>query len=221
MVSPRRFGAFVVASVIAVALIPLQALPVAAAEPKAPKAVSADKLKPLDTPDPTTPQVSMPEGDFNDAPTFDEAVKQGSTSEGPPPDEKPRRLVRQEADRDVYDLGDGTESAEVYFQPINTLGADGKWRKVDNSLEDDGNGRLRNRAGDMKSSFGKAGDDASLLKVESGEHSLSFKLDGAQSGKKRAVKEEKVRFDDVMPGTNLEYQVGTRQVKERVCPKFG
>jgi RHS repeat-associated protein len=214
MVSLRRFGALAVASVIAIALISLEALPVAAAVPKAPKSVSADQLDPLDSPEQATRDVSMPEGDFNDTPTFGGAVKQGSAFEQSSPGGQSRRLIRQEVDRDVFDNGDGTETVEMYFQPINTKGADGKWRKVDNSLEDDGNGRLRNRAGDMKSTFGKASDDAALLKVESGDHSLSFKLDDAKSGKKRSLKEQKVRFDDVMPGTNIEYQVGSSQVKE-------
>lgn len=73
MVSARRFGALVVASVIAISLIQLETLPVAAATSSEPKSVATDKLKPLESPESLARNASMPEGDFNDPPTFEQA----------------------------------------------------------------------------------------------------------------------------------------------------
>lgn len=213
MVSPRRFGALLVASVVAVALIPLQAMPVSAAA-ATPKPTTADKLAPLPTEEAPKPKLETPTGDFSDPPPahVDQAPapQRGKQSF----DAVNSKLIEQNATTDTFQNPDGTRTAKIHQDEVNAKDDNGNWKKIDNNLSKKNDGRIHNNFGKFDASFADSADADDLGTLKSGDSTLTFSLDNTKKGRKSRNDGNKVTYDGVFDNTDLSYQVGTSLVSE-------
>src|SRR4051794_28888522 len=159
----------------------------------------------------------MPAGDFSNPPPMDLAAQQGAgtaTKKGDHFKADKSKLVDQKADRDTFDNGDGTFTDVISMADINVKDKSGKWKKIDNNLEPDGNKRHKNKAGAVQASIADSTDTKPLASVTSDSDGISFDLSGIKAGKKSKTEANKVTFTDALDGTDLTYEVVNSQLKE-------
>jgi large repetitive protein len=216
MVSARHFGALIVASVVAVALIPLQALPASALGSPAPKATTADKLDPLPSDKQPKPKLDTPTGDFSNPPPAH--VEQAKTHPGVSSfDPAKSKLVEQTERTSIYENPDGSRTAKISQDVQNAKDDKGVWHSIDSTVTKKSDGHLHNGFGQTDVTFGDFADDDNVANVKNGSASLGFSLVGAKGGKAAKADKDTVTYSDVIgDGTDIRYQVGSTQLKENI-----
>ena len=213
-------SAAVVASLAAVGVGPAQAttsLPVTVPEVTAGPAERTDPMQgpPTDS-EPVEPwRGSAPDGEF------DVELPVAPPEPAPEPvidvegfDPATSVVVAEEEFQRVYLNEDGTFTTEMSAEPLGVRTADG-WQPVSTTVQDvaDGGGRVRNHP--LAPRFAATSDSAALLEVSRDGVDLRMALVGAARARlERSA--NTVRYEDVLPGADLTYEVTPGSVKEAV-----
>ncbi len=129
----------------------------------------------------------------------------------------------------VWRNPNGSLTSRVYPTAVNFRAADGSWRAIDTRLDDDGKGGLANRAGPVSVKLGADAASSALVRVGSGDRSVSFGLKGqaratgpdvaptkstpvVQAGESR----DAVEYAATMPRVDVRYQTLPWGVKEDI-----
>lgn len=237
----QRFGGIVVRSkvrawsarsilvLVAATLIPLDAFAEPAQAAETPKAVSADQLKApkldgeaadrtkrekADKDEKEKPKV--PEGDFDDPAPRELLADQAKVNEKRDHfDEKTSKLVERRETADIYDNGDGTQSADIFGSPVNFKDPkDGEWKRIDNNFKSE-KGKVKNGAGSVSFSMAdKTSKKSSLGTIDVNGKSLGFKLEGVKENVKGDVKDNTVTYVNALENTDVRYSVLNTKLKE-------
>ena len=213
-------SAAVVASLAAVGVGPAQAttsLPVTVPEVTAGPAERTDPMQgpPTDS-EPVEPWRGIaPDGEF------DVELPVAPPEPAPEPvidvegfDPATSVVVAEEEFQRVYRNEDGTFTTEMSAEPLGVRTADG-WQPVSTTVQDvaDGGGRVRNHP--LAPRFAATSDSAALLEVSRDGVDLRMALVGAARARlERSA--NTVRYEDVLPGADLTYEVTPGSVKEAV-----
>ncbi len=227
--SIRRFRQSIVLMFVAV-MFPLPPLP---ARQVAPTHFSATPAQAASTSSSGHPETSTalgpgqskpiipqePIGDFRNPPPLN--VPSGTRNHNAKGDHfKPgvSRLVGHTANADIYDNGDGTESAEIYAEPINYKDDKGRWQKINSQLVAMG-GKVRNTGGSIGVELNSVTAASGLVKVSVGANSLSFDVDGITPGKRGVIAGNSVTYPDAFPNADLRYEFTGSKLKESIILK--
>jgi YD repeat-containing protein len=122
---------------------------------------------------------------------------------------------------DTFDLGDGnyqtvmTDSAT----PINYLGADGQWHRIDSTLvaATDSDYALASAANAFQAQFARdASADALVGLTLADNTTISVSLNGASSSTVKRVGSDGLIYADALPGADLVYKLTASGVKEAI-----
>ncbi|HWO61749.1 MAG TPA: PA14 domain-containing protein, partial [Umezawaea sp.] len=140
-----------------------------------------------------------------------------TTTDGPSHfDPKRSRVVARSTFAEEYENPDGTRTVRQSTAPLNVQDASGAWQPVDNTLRVDGKSKRANADHHpLTPSLAGRADDGAVLALRAGEHKVSLALDRAGSATAK-VDGDKVGYADVAPGTDLDYEVTSNQVKETI-----
>lgn len=123
-----------------------------------------------------------------------------------------------------YVNSDGTRTTVLSKVPVSVRDDKGAWRAVDTRLtEDRGSKRAKTGLHQLKPEFAASAEDRSLVTLgpinlgEPGQR-ISVALEGAKRVA-RQVKDSKASYVDVLPDTDLEYEVESGSVKESIVVK--
>lgn len=203
----RAFGV-VVLSLALTASLAIDAAPRAAAAPEGPTRVDPRDVPGLPSAqpvDPAPPEVSK--ADFTPLATRDTGSRF---------DPQRSKLVRRDAFTEEYENPDGTRTLKQSSQPLNVRDAAGRWQPVDTSLRYDSRAKRATpvRQG-LVPSLAERADDASLVSVDVEGKRVSLGLAGAAPSRLR-VDGSKGHYRDVLPGTDVEYEITPGEVKETI-----
>ena len=120
-------------------------------------------------------------------------------------------VVERGATYDVYDAGGGTRVARMYAGPKNVQDGSGRWMPIDTTIVPDGKGRLAGKATSNPVSFA-ATSTGELARGGPAGKSVGLRMDGI-ADKPAVVAGPVVTYDDVQPGVDLEYRVGSTLTK--------
>ncbi|HSX68707.1 DNRLRE domain-containing protein, partial [Nocardioides sp.] len=121
-------------------------------------------------------------------------------------------------DRQVFVNPDGSETTRYYTDRQMFRDADGEWRRIESDLES-ANGRWKVKADDRGKSFAARADAGSLASVELVPGtSVGFSLRGAAASQGAAAG-NRVRYDEVRPGADLELEANPLGLKETIILK--
>lgn len=137
--------------------------------------------------------------------------------------------IGRSANEVAWRAPDGTLSARIYSQAMNFQAPDGSWQPIDTRLVTDGQGGTINRAGPLAIRFGADATAAPLVQVTSGQDSIAFHLDGADTAEGEVMAPSRLAtsaisgggsdtltYAGVLPGVDVEYQVSMHAVKEAI-----
>lgn len=138
--------------------------------------------------------------------------------------------VSRTANTVVWRGPSGRLTGRVFSGPVNYRAGDGSWRAIDTRLVADGTGGTVNKAGPFAVRFGADASSGSLVRVASGDVSLSFGFEGqAQAGGSGLVAPAKsvgvvgagdasdsISFGGVLANTDLRYRLAAGELKEAV-----
>jgi RHS repeat-associated protein len=123
-----------------------------------------------------------------------------------------------------YLNSDGTHTTVLSKVPVSVQDDKGAWRAVDTRLtEDRGSKRAKTGPHQLKPEFAASAEDRGLVTMgpinlgESGQR-ISVALEGAKRVA-RQTRESKASYVDVLPDTDLEYEVEPGSVKESIVVK--
>ncbi|MFJ8967019.1 PA14 domain-containing protein [Lentzea sp. NPDC102401] len=123
-----------------------------------------------------------------------------------------------------YRNSDGTRTTVLSKVPVSVRDDKGAWRPVDTRLsEDRGSKRAKSGLHQLKPEFAASAEDRGLVTMgpidlgESGQR-ISVALEGAKRSS-RQLKDSKATYADVLPDTDLEYEVEPGAVKESIVLK--
>jgi RHS repeat-associated protein len=181
---------------------------------------------PVVSPEVKTVAVGEPAGDFDSA-----ANATGATLPAPVVNVRvPKATVYDRSDETVtsrtetstiYTDGNGMHRAEVSQTPINVL-VDGVWVAANTDVQDASSGGFAVPINPLAPEFGGTSTGKVFQTTRHG-HTLSFSLTGAADVPAdqstlpfTTVGADTVTYNDVMPNTDLAYQVGSDEVKESI-----
>lgn len=123
-----------------------------------------------------------------------------------------------------YVNSDGTRTTVLSKVPVSVRDDKGAWRPVETRLtEDRGSKRAKTGLHQLKPEFAASAEDRGLVTLgpinigDSGQR-ISVALEGAKRVG-RQLKDSKASYVDVLPGTDLEYEVEPGSVKESIVVK--
>ncbi|XVV07615.1 PA14 domain-containing protein [Actinosynnema sp. CA-248983] len=129
-----------------------------------------------------------------------------------------REVGRSERSVD-YVNPDGTRSTVLSKVPVSVRDDKGGWRAVETRLsEDNGSKRAKVDAHGLRPEFAASADDTRLVTLGQADARISIALEGARKAS-RQVKDSKATYVDVLPDTDLEYEVEPDGVKESIVVK--
>ena len=127
-------------------------------------------------------------------------------------------VVERDVFSTTYRTEEGSFISEQSAEPLNVQSNDGKWQKISTELSLK-NDRWKVDNHPLSPSFSDSASAPRGVSVSAGDHVVSFSLEGAAAV--RAVADASdggvddiLRFEDVVPGMDLEYEVETGGVKE-------
>lgn len=123
-------------------------------------------------------------------------------------------VVERRERSNVFRLPDGNHALYAYAGPVNWRGADGKWYPFDSSIVSDGISGFRNRSGPVTFSFAGVSGAGSLVRASGESWSAGFRLEGMLPAIPGLVEGRKLRYPGILPGADLEYEVGRNRLKE-------
>ncbi|WP_239069295.1 PA14 domain-containing protein, partial [Cellulomonas phragmiteti] len=213
----RGMRAAAVASVVALSLV-VVGLPPAHAEPRdaaaVPTAVEAVDVPPLvsDTPEQLSADVQTGTSEAPAVVPPEVELERAEMIDGF--DEKTSEVVQRSETQTVFKNADGTYTTALTAEPSNVQLADGTWTGVETTVEANGDGGRAPRH-PLSPRFAARGSSAELLRLSHDDIELSIGLVGGRS--KPLVREgATARYEDVLPGADLEYEVTPGSVKESV-----
>ncbi|GAA3689949.1 PA14 domain-containing protein [Lentzea roselyniae] len=120
-----------------------------------------------------------------------------------------------------YVNSDGTRTTVLSKVPVSVRDDKGAWRPVDTRLtEDRGSKRAKTELHQLKPEFAASAENGGLVTMVPGESGqrISVALEGAKRVA-RQIKDSKASYVDVLPDTDLEYEVEPGSVKESIILK--
>ena len=218
--SPRSGGrsliAVTMAAVLAVTLA--EAVPsVAAAQPSSPTYRDPRELSSWPSPAQEGREHASPTaaGDFR--PLM--GAESGGVRASSKFDAKSAREVGRSEKSVDYVNPDGTRSTVLSKVPVSVRDDKGGWRAVETRLsEDKASKRAKVDAHGLRPEFAASADDARLVTLGSADARISIALEGSREAS-RQVKDSKATYVDVLPDTDLEYEVESGGVKESIVVK--
>lgn len=146
-----------------------------------PRPVSPSKLKALANEKELKDLPKMPEGNFTNPPVGVSGLLNGQMTTSSVVAEKRdhykegiSRLEGRTSAAYIYDNGDGTKTALMYFDQKNTKDASGKYVPIDNELKQDSPDEVKNISGPLSVRFKKSDHTSELLSVEANNASVSL-----------------------------------------------
>ena len=204
------------AVVAVVVLAPVVEIPVAA--PVAAAAALPEASAPLDSADAVDVPLSMPDGDFSDAPVVpDRSAAEAGAEAAAVADWSAVPVSSRDEFTDFYDHGSGVYTARIHEKPVNYFDeVAGEFRPIDNRVVASGGG-FQNAAGPVSLFFS---DDTATpeVRARSGRTAARMALRGA-SKSRPVVSGSRVTYPDVAADVDLEYVVEGSQLKEWVVVK--
>ncbi|GAA0233374.1 PA14 domain-containing protein [Saccharothrix mutabilis subsp. mutabilis] len=129
-----------------------------------------------------------------------------------------REVARAEKSVD-YVNPDGSRSTVLSRVPLSVRDDKGAWKPVDTRLsEDKGSKRAKVEAHGLRPEFAASADDPGLVTLDRAGSRIAVGLEGARRAS-RQVKDSKATYVDVLPDTDLEYEVEPGGVKESIVVK--
>ena len=137
-------------------------------------------------------------------------------------------------------LNNGTFMAVTYNEPVHIKNNNGFYEDIDNSLtEDENGGEIKQKHSLNKIKLAKNTNSAKLVKMQMNGYNLSWNFEGINKSKviKTDLKEKgenlngnekftslqnltgKAKYENIFNDTDLEYYVGTENVKENIILK--
>ena len=216
----RCARAALVASAVAVSLVVVGTVPASAEQPRAAAPAAPPTAEPVELPplDSAAPEVLSAPVEVGEQVPPVPAPRTSRLDEGEVEvegfDEDASTVVEQSEDRTVYENPDGTFTTELTPEPTKVERPDGTWVDVDTTVTADGTGgRARNHP--LSPRFAAKGGADRLLQLSRGDVDVSITLLGARD-KPLKRKGATARYEDVLPGADLEYEVTPGSVKESV-----
>lgn len=150
------------------------------------------------------------------------------------------QVVRRTARSTTYENPDGTTTTRLFAGPANFRDVSGTWHEIDTSLEDDGSGGYRSKAGNVRYAFAESTDDPEPVRLEADDWAIGFGLDEAIEGRSASIQQSPdqesspaaetavtpqsgagdesraVEYSDVRGETDLIYEPGPTGLKETI-----
>ena len=118
-----------------------------------------------------------------------------------------------------YTNTDGTHSLVLSHVPVSVRDARGAWQPIDTRLTvDSGSGKAKPGRHGLSPEFAEHADDSALVRLSQGGAPVSIALQGA-APTQRTVKDSTASYSDVLPGTDLAYEVQPAGIKESIVVK--
>lgn len=122
---------------------------------------------------------------------------------------------------------DGTYTTEISQTPIHYQDFNGKWNEIDNDLISNSDDKVyRNKSNSLKVNFNKQQKTGeSLIEVNEGNKSLKMQLQPLEHTKQLpsnvegTMKGNQIRYNEVFPNIDVQYEVGSDRIKENIVYK--
>ncbi|WP_432832451.1 PA14 domain-containing protein [Dactylosporangium sp. CA-092794] len=133
-------------------------------------------------------------------------------------DPKTSRPVSRTMFSEEYANADGTRTVRQSSLPLNVADAEGRWHPVDTALRRTPSGRLAATAQPLAPSVAGSAADPAVVSVEVDGARASLGLEQAAPSPAR-VQGNRANYADVLPDTDLDYEVTPGSVKETLLLK--
>ena len=122
-------------------------------------------------------------------------------------------MVDRSASSITYSNPDGTRTARLFDSPVNWEDDGGVWHPIDTRLRMADSGGVENTSGPVEITLGDRSASEGFVRLADDGVELAVGLEGARP-QKAEVEDDTAVYQDVLAGVDVEYQVGTDQLKE-------
>lgn len=175
-------------------------------------------LSPLPSDPPPRRQLDIPKGDFSNPP-LGEAAREVMSARDVPMDIPNAMTLERDETSVTFSAPHGNRLKRIYPEPINFLDNSGNWTPFDNTLLPDSSGRLRNRVGPASIGFAMTTEASQLLAIDGSGWSFSMSLSGASETAHTSFADNRVRYSEILPDTDLSYEIQNYKIKELMVLK--
>jgi RHS repeat-associated protein len=228
MVLLRRQGALLIASILAVTLVPLHVSPLSAApaSPSTPEPAESIGTTPsgdkdaIGRPTPGVGEVqSMVDGQITTPNSSSGGVTTSKSVAVVPEGFVEGKSVEVVEERDertkVYANPDGTKTAVFSTRPTHVKDDKGKWQDADASVEKK-DGRVKSKRSRVGADFAERANDERLQSITFADgNSVEFKLEGAAASSSD-VNGKNIKYKNALADVDIEYVSETWGVKENI-----